>query len=357
MLKKILYWFSVFLLSLVLVLTLVIVPISTHLTNRQSVKNWVSNPELLDGAVNLLPALLAQGDDSGAGQENLSQILEQNSINEDEIIDALKTVITVEWLAEKFGIVIDGTYDWLEGKTPEPEFEVVFTDKLTAVATAITNPLKSELAKLPACPTNVTIEDFNPFKEACVPLGVDIAALVDEYTSQLTSTSDIADISISSDEIDFDEEMLTTAPSVFSAFETMPYVLLALLLLLSAAVVLLASSVKKGIRKLSWVFIINGAISALSFWILGKTSLLARSYEGSDIDPAVIENIIEPLASQVLGDVSSTGVILGLLVVSVGVLLWLSNFIHHKVSHEEQAQNKPDDEIKNPAPTQKQKSS
>lgn len=354
MLKKIFFWFAFFLLNTALVLALVVTPVSTHLTNRESVKSWVSSPEILGGVSEIIPTLLSEAfeDEDGVGVSQISD--EVIGVDLNQLAEAAGDVLTPDYMTEKLHPVIDGLYDWLEGETESPQFEVVLSDRITALADAVSGPLKSELAMLPQCPSNLQYsEDFNPIEAFCVPLGTDVESIVDEFTEQLTASDDIADISISSDDIEFDEDVLTLAPQVYSGISSLPYVFIGAVLLLSVALVLLAKSYGRGLNTLSWTFIGSGAVTAISFWILGKTDLFVNinsGGQGGEVDELVTEHIVEPLVKVVLGDIARTGLMISLFVVALGVIILLGNYTHHKITHEQKEETP-----KKPKPAKKTK--
>ncbi len=358
MLKKISFWFAFSLLNTALLLALVVTPVSTHLTNRESIKSWVSNPEVLDGVSEVVPTILSDAFEGDGNEVGLTQVSEQIiGVNLNELADASSDILTPEYITQKLYPVIDGVYDWLEGKTDSPEFNVVLSDKLTALADAVGGPLKSELAKLPACPSNlVYTPDFNPIEALCVPPGTDVNFIVDEFTRQITTSPDIADISFSSDDMEFDEELLTTAPLVYSGASNLPYVFAGVALLFSVAVVLLSKSTRHGLRNLSWIYIGNGLLVALSFWILGNTDAFVNINSAEGISPVVADNLIEPFIKIVLSDIARTGLLISLSVAAIGAAILLALYTHHKIAHEQDENSKKTTKAKKetPAPTSRQ---
>ncbi len=339
--KTISFWFVLFLLSVSLVLALVTTPVSTRLTDRQSLKNWVSSPEVLEGVSEIVPTVLSEAFEDEEGIE-ISQFGDTViAIDLDPLMASTSDVLTTEYLTTKLNPVIDGLYDWLEGKTDSPEFEIVLSDRLTALSDAISEPLKNELAKLPVCSNDFLYSsDFNPIEAVCVPSGVDAGFIVDEFTSQVTTSPDIADISFSSDDLDLDEDILTAVPRFYSGVKNLPYAFAVAVALLSIAVVLLAKSFRRGLDRLSWVLMASGLLLALSFWILGSLKSFVSINAGDSISDLALEKIIEPLAVVVLGDIAQTGLLISLSVAAVGAVLLLSSYTHRKIRHEQKESSK-----------------
>jgi len=342
MLKKISFWFAFFLLNTALLLALTVTPVSTHLTNRESIKSWVSNPEVLDGVAEVVPTILSDAFEGDGNEVGLTQVSEQIvGVNLNELTDASSDILTPEYITQKIYPVIDGVYDWLEGKTDSPEFNVVLSDRITALATAVSGPLKSELAKLPACPNNlVYTPDFNPIEALCVPPGTDVSFIVDEFTRQITTSPEIADISFSSDDMELDEEVLAAGPNIYYVVKNLPYVYIGAVLLFSVALILLSESTLRGLRNLSWVFIGNGLLVALSFWILGNTDAFININSVEGISPAVADNLIEPFIKVVLSDIARTGLLISLSAATIGAAILLALYTHHKIAHEQDENSK-----------------
>lgn len=349
--KKISLWVVTLVLTIALTTMLLAAPITTRLTNRQSIKNWVSSPEVLNGVAEVVPTVLSQTFE-GDNEVGLTQISQQVvGVDLNQLADASLTIITPEYITQKLNPVIDGTYDWLEGKTDSPEFSVVLSDKLTALADAVSGPLKSELAKLPDCPKEIAYSsEFNPIDALCVPPGTDINFIVDEFSQQLTASPEMSDVNISSDDIDFDQELLTTGPEVFSVMRNLPYILGGLTLLLSVGFVLLSKSFKRGLSKLSWIFVGNGLLAFVGFWILGNSDLLGTFDFGDGPDAAIMESVMRPLMNIVFSDIASLGKQVGLFVAALGIVIWLANYTHHKISHEQKENSKKPQTTKSPKP-------
>jgi len=339
MFKTTAFWVATGLLSLFLVLALVVLPVSIELTNRQTVKSWVGDTRLLEGALEAMPVFLAQvQEESELTGNSLEQMLNSSGIDTNQLVEATNGVITPEYIKQKLFPVIDGFYDWLEGKTESPEFEIVLSDRLTALADNLSKPLTSELNKLPTCPVSMSYdEQFNPITAQCLPAGVNVSQLVNDYSGALTHFGDTPDIVISSDDLNLDDSVLTTGPRVYSIVDNLPLYFGGLILVFSVLVVTLGKSTKYGLRKLSWIYMINGAIVGASFWILGHSDFLLNT-SNTDAPQVVVDNIIRPITEIVLGEISKTGVMLSLISVSAGAAIWLATFVHHKVAHSHEAE-------------------
>ncbi len=333
-LKTIAHWVAIGFLSLWLVLALVVLPVSMHLTNRQSIKGWVGNTKLLEGISEVIPLFLAQTqEEDKENGDSVIELLEQSGIDTTVLTTASEDILTPEYVRQKLFPLIDGAYDWLEGDTPSPIFKIVLSDRLTALADNLSGPLTSELNKLPECPPGTPLDDeFNPIVAQCLPAGVDVNQLVNDFSSSLTHFGDTPDIVISSDEIEWDEAVLETGPRIYSIVNNLPLYLGGLILVFSVLVVFLAKSISHGLKRVSWSFIINGALVGISFWLLGAIDQLT-SVGDSEMPQSVVDNLIEPFIDIVIGEISKTGVMLSVISVAIGAAIWLAVLMHHKIVH------------------------
>lgn len=338
--KSIAHWMAIGFLSLWLILALVVLPVSMHLTNRQTIKSWVGNTKLLEGVSEVVPIFLAQTqeeeEEEGEGEDNadsVTQLLEQSGIDTTILTTASEDVITPEYVRQKLFPVIDGIYDWLEGETSSPVFSIVLSDRLTTLADNLSGPLTSELNKLPECPPGISLDsEFNPIIAQCLPVGIEVDQAIDDFSSSLTDFGDTSDISISSDDMEWDEATLETGPRIYSMINNLPLYFGGLILVFSVLVVVLAKSLPRGLKRVSWTYIINGALAGISFWLLGAIDKFTV-VDGSDMPKSVVDNLIEPFIDIVIGEIVKTGVMLSLILISIGAAIWLATFMHHKIAH------------------------
>lgn len=315
-------------------------------------KSWVNDPEVLGGLATVVPEIVSES----VGNEGAALVKIADTpvgIDAAQLSAAVEEVLTPEYLSEKTDPIIDGIYDWLEGNTDKPEFEVNFTDRLTAVVNAMKAPLTSELAKLPDCPASIEYTtNFNPLESPCVPLGIDIEGIVNTFSEYATSNATDIDITVSSDDLDLSDEVLENAPRVYSGLAAMPAFFGILTLLFGVAAVFLADTKTKGLRWLSWSMVINAAITTVGFWLVTRSDTF--SSEATDAtEKLIFDEVVTPLVKTVLKDIGNTGVTLGLAVFVMGIAIWLLTHVYHKVHEEQSADNK---KIKNAIPTDRQQS-
>ncbi len=353
-LRIISFWLTFVFFSAFLVLSLVVPPVTTHITDREAVKSWVNDPNVLNGIGEVVPEIISE---SLNEESSLVQVSDTPlGVDIDQLVDAAQEVLTPEYLAGKTDPIIDGVYAWLEGDTEEPEFEIDLSDKLNAVVVALKAPLRSELAKLPVCPSNIShTDDFNLFETPCVPQDVDIDKIVDTFSEFITGSDADIDFTVSSENIDFSEEVINYGPNVFAGLSAMPVFFALMTILFGTATVFLASSRAKGLRMLSWSMIFNGIIIAIGFWLISGINNF--SSEANDpLEELIFEKVATPLLQAILADISKTGLLLSLFTVVIGIIIWLLTHVHKKVHKEHELHQKSVGKLKDATPSERQES-
>lgn len=342
MFKKIALTLSLGLLTLFLSFSLSILPFTLKLTNRQTVKTWVGNDEFLKAVVQALPDMAAESQtDNAQTPDNLTQTLEAGGLDTSILAPAAEEVFTSDYMREKLYPVIDGFYDWLEGKTESPQFSITFNDRLTSLADSISDPLSSELGKLPACPAGTVFDSqFDPLSAQCIPEGTNVNQIISDFSKEFTQSDNPLSTAITSDDLQLDEETLDYGPKAYSAAQKLPLFFGIAILLFSLLSIASAATLESGLKKVSWSFIINGALMAVFFWALGSLDQLF-SFDSSDLSEAAINGIMKPLLNVVFSDISKTGMALSTISVGIGVAIYLANITHRKLSHGAAPSNSP----------------
>jgi len=305
-------WISVTFMSLSLVAFLTLMPFWVHLTNRQAIKGWLESPQLDEIIVDALGDSLAGGKSSGA-------------VDTGALTRAAKTVITPDYIGAKLSPAVDGVYDWLERKTDKPEFEILLSDKFTAVAEAISKPLASELNKLPACPADYRAPagEFNLLQASCIPPGADVNALVEDFKTQfMHSAAEGGDIKITGDSLGLTPGAYREVPTLYGYFKILPFLMLGLALGFAGLAIALDDSKYRGVKRVAQSFIAAGLMSAAGFWLVGRADYALRKAHFGGFYGASFAEALAAFMKLVLGDIGRTGIIAGLAAAAFGAALW-----------------------------------
>ncbi len=168
---------------------------------------------------------------------------------------------------------IDSTYDWLRGDSETLAFALDFDNARTTFVESLGDNMAEQLRGLPACTTPAQLQTTaDPWELSCLPPGFDVNEQREQYVASLLASEDfLPAATISSDELfregEFDPGE-SNAPRYFQLLEYSLWPAVGLVIMASLAVVLVNQSKKRGVRKLGWHYISNGALLVLSAGLL-----------------------------------------------------------------------------------------
>jgi hypothetical protein len=109
--------------------------------------------------------------ETAAGDEGM--LTEQQiPLDEPWVREATDKAFPASDLEQKTAQVVDGTFNWLEGKTAEPEFIIDFTTNKQALGAEVANHVEARAAGLPRCGLNNIPISVDAFRATCLPYGV-----------------------------------------------------------------------------------------------------------------------------------------------------------------------------------------
>ncbi len=167
---------------------------------------------------------------------------------------------------------IDGTQDWLNGKTAKPAFQIDLSSAKGDFAKQIGAYLRQRVNALPACRLNDVPSSFDPFSITCRPIGVDTDASIKEITDQLASSKDFLSTPvINADTLTLDQngkrqpfyQKAQYAPTVYRWAKVSPW-LAGLLSVVTAGLLLWVTVPRR--RGLRWLSVKLSAISAFTLF-------------------------------------------------------------------------------------------
>lgn len=338
--KKIFHAIFIGLLGFLTVLSIIAITLSLIATDREVIKSWPTDAGVYPKISDQLLSLVQQGDSHG-DEKSLDQTLDDSRIDQAGLNSALKSVFTPSYWQSKFDPLVDSFYDWLSGQSPELKFKVAFNDRTDELVAALKTELTKQLSTYPTCSPSQVPKEFDPLSATCLPPGVSAKQAVSQFTNELAGPDSFLDEAVfTQDDLELDADAQQNAPRVYSALESLPWILGSTMLVLAILAVLTDKSILRGIRKVGQTLFGIGLVSWISFFIGHKlaTGFQLRP-ENGDIDQDVFNNIVQPFVRAVFDDVTTTGLWVSLFVVITGTLAWLGAFIWHKVHHNKEAED------------------
>ena len=192
-------------------------------------------------------------------------------LNEAAIITAAKETFSPQFVQTNVEKLIDGTFDWLNGQSAEPDFRLDLSSAKTTFADKVAQIAKDRAASLPVCTTLPSGPQFDVFNATCVPRGITPEQAASEAKNTILNGKGFIDNPVitadslkseGSNKSIFDDQ-LKNAPAVYRDFKTSALVLGLLALLSLAAVVFLSQTRLKGLKHAGFILISSGVILIL----------------------------------------------------------------------------------------------
>lgn len=216
----------------------------------------------------VVPGLLDQAKtiSGGGGDVNLGDPLIKSSA---------AATFTPQFVQTNAETVLDGTYDWLNGKTPVPDFQIDLTSAKINFANNVSKLVADRLGSLPACTTSAEIEGFDAMTSACLPPGMTAASAASTLQSNILGGKGFIDNPvITADSIKngnnnqpvFTSKNVKKVPAQYQRAKKTPFILGLLTVLVALAIIFLNSSRAAGLRHVGTTLLIVGILLLVFAW-------------------------------------------------------------------------------------------
>lgn len=245
--------------------------------NRETVKSWLVESGFYDNVVDTVLEAANQ-QESESGEADIP-------VDDPQIQAITKDAFSPGYLQENVEKVLDGTYAWLEGRTPKPEFIIDVSMAKQKLADGLANYAVSRAANLPACTPDqmaAMTDDYDALNATCLPPGVSPQAAAENLRYEiLTNEEFLGDTTFSGDDFKIEEngQKVAIADSQFRRAQTVykvtgygPYIFGVLAVLMAAAVFFVSSTRRNGLRRVGIIFISSGLLLGLSYLAYNRSS-------------------------------------------------------------------------------------
>ncbi len=335
--RKLAYGMAVSLLSLATFTGIYLSTLSLKLTNREAVKRW---PEAA-GTYEQLPAAIVQlvKTDANGQNQTIERALDSGLIKREDLVAALNRVLPPDYWRTKTEQAIDAVYDFLEGKSPKLEFQVSFSDRIDAVTDELANLAAKQLSSAPECDKTDPPSSLDPLTLTCLPPGVTTTDLAASFKRQLQSSPQLGQ-TLSGERVfggSLDQGAIANLPRYYQPAKNIGIYFAVAVFVLGLLVIVLSRPPLDGLRKVGRTLFGAGIIAWVGFFI-GKTMLEnGITIRGDGPEQQFARDVALPLAKQVIGDISLTGMWVSITVVILGALAWLAAYSWHKIHHHNEA--------------------
>jgi hypothetical protein len=220
--------------------------------------------------------------------------------------------------------LIDGVYDWLEGKTEKPDIDLNFAGQNKELAGKVRQYVRKKAANLPACGSKQreNFREFKIYEAACLPSTVSLA---DAEKAADYSDSLLLDTRFTADDIkNADGEPLyknfDRLPESFSLAKKFPFILTILALIFMLVIFYSSRDRVDGLKRLSRLILIAGVLIALlPFIFLAGINAIVSNLSGDDKATDIVRTLFE----EFMDDASKIYYIVGVMLVLLSVGLYI----------------------------------
>lgn len=238
---------------------------------------------------------------------------------------AAEKTFTPQFIQQNTESVIDSLYDWLDGKTAEPTFKLDLSSAKSNFANNVFENVQQKLATLPACPSNVSAQNFDAFSATCIPRGSNATVLAEQVKNELTSSQELlADPVISANDIKSQDdkpvfsEQWKKVPDGWQKFKSSPIVLGLISLLLAAAIILLSTSRRKGFRRVGFSLTAVGLVIILFAVLLNYGS--NRGFDTDKLENKILKENVQPVVKDLSQTVGKSFYTIGGIYIALGLM-------------------------------------
>jgi hypothetical protein len=225
--------------------------------------------------------------DSGIYQTVVQDLLKQKQADiadmagasggQPEVQNAIAKALPPELLQTQTEKVIDGSFDWLQGKTDTLHATFDIGSAKQQIADGIASATDKHLRSLSTCTTAASLQSSastNALEATCLPPGFDIPAAVNQARQNVLGSEALQNTSLNANEIQTGngtslQQQLQSGPQIYERVQWAIYGQGILAILLAVGLVLLSTDWRIGIRRLGIIALWTGALSAGVAWLSG----------------------------------------------------------------------------------------
>ena len=358
---------KVFLLSLFLLLSVGVplIGVASTFTSSEAVLSILSEAEVYTTVPdNILDIIELEDDDAEAepvctspsqpglpdcqfdGQQpkqpakTVRQVLEENGlIDPDELITRVKAALDPTFLESQVAELVNGVYGYLDESSDRLEFEVSLRDRSDAVVNELRAFVTSSLDSLPQCgPSDVqSSEEIEIFDITCLPPGSDIEQEIGKFIDELEAEDGVLGEVLTPEDLDISETDLQGAKIAYQAASAFSLWFWLVVIGVSFAAILTSKTLHRGFKEVGILYAVLGFLFLVAFGTLTSSMevgeiVIENQDDLTAAQQQAIRNIADPVARELMNDISGHVVKIGIAMVTLGAgsfILGLQLTKHH----------------------------
>lgn len=321
-LKSLLRGFLSFVFKLSLVLLVIIGPLVMVFGTSGQLKDSLKTSKIYDNLVTNIVDNAAKDSSNQAtdGQQDPSSGAsakeEESPFSQPAVQEAAKKAFTPAFVQSTGEQIIDGMYNWLQGKTSQPEITIDVSDVKQRFTEVVSEYAVNRAKALPACTASqarqLTSDKIDPLTISCLPAGFDVESLRTEVAKVLdkqeTANGEqkeniLQKQTITGNDFKFkdspivDFENTPEVPTAYQWLVRLPWILGGLAIVSGGLAVLLHDEKRRGIRSLATITLVIGVLTLLG--IIVTSFIFGKLKEAGGPLSKIDANIQEPVIALV----------------------------------------------------------
>ncbi len=329
--RRLITGFLVSLLFVVITLGVPLWALSSVATSREAMRQIVLNPatfRLIKNSALTLPL-----GEVGVDQQTAAEAEDVSSASIEPLIDRY---FTEDFHGRLVTGVIDGIYDWLEGKTTRPEFEVRISDNPAEFKQVAVDGFVTRYQTLPACaPGTVFATEYNALEADCRVSSISVGQVRTAVEQQLSDSqlqTLFASATISSEEFlkNLNSTDLQQIQRIYRTLKLSQLLIIGAILTLGSLISLSVFDRHKGFTTLGKAILVPSLLAGL----LGLVFRFFQPAIVSNLTPdpgggAAVVNVARELANSFLIQINNrwlliSGILIGLAIGLLAFQHWLN---------------------------------
>jgi len=335
MLRRMIVILLVILLPFLILITVTDLGLTETFGNPTQIKKIVADSGLYN---NVVSGVLDQAAKTSGGGNN------SVSLADPAVKSAAVTTFSPQFVQQSTENVIDGTYDWLNGKVSQPDFRIDLSGKKNEFASLVASNAQQVASNLPEC-TRAQSEainsqggNFDVFSATCLPTGSTSELVASNVQAQLANnqnflkktliTANSFNKSGSSNQPIFTGK-LKKAPMIYQWLKRTPFILSLLVVLIVAGVIFISNNRRKGLRLAGIVLTVMGVITLIYSWSVNY-AITKKILPQINISNLIIKTDVQSIAIRTTNTVDKYFWIFGGVYLVLGVCVIILAREYHK---------------------------
>jgi hypothetical protein len=248
------------------------------------------------------------------------------------IQSAARVSLSPRYIQQSTEAAIDDIYDWLNGQTAQPNFNIDLSGAKILFANNIADSTQKRLSALPACTTAQSLAfaqsgSFDAYSAACLPKGVSPAAIAEQVKTGIVNQQDFlattdltaANVKTGGSGQSVFSGQLAGAPKQYQRAKKTPAILIILTVLIGVGVVFLSRTWPIGLRHAGISLLIVGLIMLVFSWGLNR-AMSTKVIPKIKVDNAIFQQDIRTLVTDITQQVDKNYWLFGGLYAGLGLV-------------------------------------